>query len=118
MDWKNEVFLGHLYSILWLYEDQYNCYKKAFNMLSEPPEALILLLAGCDNSTSLNKNISENLLFEAVNKKITYEAAIMMRALYRRKHDIQKENHWGTICKELKDKNVHSEIIIPDVLNS
>ncbi len=67
-NWKNEVFLGHLYFRLWLYDEQYNCYKKAYDMLSEPPEALILLLAGCDDSTSLDKITAENLLFEAVEK--------------------------------------------------
>lgn len=119
MDWKNDVFLGHLCSIVWRYEDQYICYKKAYDKLADPPEELLLLLAGCDSAPGvppISQQASEKYLIRAVEKKVTYEAALMMRAMYRHKADHQMERYWDKMCKELEQKNIHTQTIIPNVL--
>ncbi len=117
IDWKNDVFLGHLCCVLWRYKDQYICYKKAYDKLTDPPESILLLLAGCDNIPSiLNHQKIEKYLKSALEKKITYEGALMMKALYHHKTDLQMETYWDNMCTELLNKNIHTETIIPDVL--
>lgn len=118
-DWKNDIFLGYLCSILWLYKERYICYKRAYDKLTDPPEALLLLLAGCRSAPGvppISEQASEKYLMKAIEKKVTYEAALMMRSLYHNKADHQMEEYWDKICKELELKNIHTEAIIPDVL--
>lgn len=118
-DWKNDVFLGDLCSILWLYEEQYTCYKRAYDKLTDPPAALLLLLAGCNSAPGIppiTEKESEFFLRKAAEKMVTYETALMMRTLYHNKADYQKERYWDKLCQELEQKNVHEEAIIPAVL--
>ena len=111
-DWKNDVFLGHLYSVLWQYEDQYICYKRAYDKLVDPPEALLLLLAGCDDASLVPVEVLESYLERAINKQLTYEAALMMRALYRCKVDHKMEEYWDKMCKEIEQKKMHTQTIM------
>ena len=105
MDWKNDVFLGHLCSIIWRYDDQYECYKRAFNTLKDPPDSLLLLLAGSNNvpgNPLITLQESEEYLKRALEKKVTYEAALMMRALYKHKGERELEGYWDHMCETLK----------------
>lgn len=71
-DWENDVFLGDLCSILWLYEEQYICCKRAYDKLTDPPAALLLLLAGCHSAPGtppITEEESESYLKKAIEKK-------------------------------------------------
>lgn len=50
LDWKNDVFLGYLCSMIWRYDEEYECYKRAYDKLSDPSDILLLLLAGCNKA--------------------------------------------------------------------
>lgn len=118
-DWKNDIFLGNLCSILWLYGEQYICYKRAYDKLKDPPDSLLLLLAGCNFAPEvppISEQKSEEYLMKALEKKVTSEAALMMRSLYRDKANHKMEEHWDKMYKELEQKNIHTEAIIPDAL--
>lgn len=118
-DWKNDVFLGKLCSITWRYDEMYELYKKGYDKLADPPDSLLLLLASCNSTPGtppINDQQSEEYLKMAIMKKITYEAAIMMKGLARDKELEEEENYWDRICLELEKNNVHTEVIIPDVL--
>jgi hypothetical protein len=118
-DWKNDAFLGKLCSITWRYDEMYEFYKKAYDKLTDPPDSLLLLLASCNSAPGvppINDQESEEYLQKAITKKITYEAALMMKGLARDKEDKEQEGYWDHICLELEKNNVHTEIVIPDVL--
>lgn len=116
-DWKNDVFLGRLCAVLWRYEEEYIYYKSAYDKLSDPPESLLLLLAGCDSpeTASISQEESENYVTRAIKKKVTYEAALIMKSLCRHKADPQTEEYWDKMCNELKQKNIHTDAIVPEI---
>ena len=119
LDWKNDIFLGHLCLLTWRYEEAYNCYKNAYDKLKNPPDSLLLLLAGCNSAPGvppINDQEAEKYLELAIKQKVTYEAATMMRELYRQKPDKELEKHWNDICEDLKKKNIHTDEIIPEIL--
>ncbi len=118
-DWKNEAYLGQLYDLTWEYEEKYACYKKAYDMLKDPPDCLLLRLAGCNSMPGepcISDEESENYLQRAVRKKVTAEAAIMMRALYRHKKNREMEEFWDKLYSELDKNNIHTDPIMPDLL--
>lgn len=118
-DWKNDIFLGHLYSILWCYDQQYFAYKRAYDMLEDPPESLLLLLASCNTAPGtppINDFDSEKYLMRAISKEITYEGALMMKTLYKNKGNDNQMEYWSKKCEELKKKDIHTKVMIPDVL--
>lgn len=118
-DWKNDAFLGKLCSITWRYNDMYESYKKAYDRLTDPPDSLLLLLASCNSvpgEALISQKEAEDYLHRALKKKITYEAAIMMRAISRDKQIKEEEEFWDQKCIELDKANIHTELIIPDVL--
>lgn len=117
-DWKNDVFLGDLCSVLWLYDEQYMCYKRAYDKLADPPAALLLLLAGCQNAPNIppiTEEEAETYLRKAVEKKITFETALMMRTLCERKGDKPQAEYWDQIYNKLESEGVCSDQLTPDV---
>jgi len=120
-DWKNDAFLGKLCSITWRYDEMYQCFKEAYDKLSDPPDSLLLLLAKCNSvpeEPPITAKESEEYLIRALAKKLTYEAALRMRALSREKNEKEQEEYWDRMCDDLEKRNVHTETIIPDVLSS
>jgi len=120
-DWKNDAFLGKLCSVIWQYDEMYQCFKEAYDKLSDPPDSLLLLLAGCNSAPEkppINDEESEKYLRRALAKKLTYEAALMMRALSRDNNETKQEEYWDRMCDDLEKRNVHTETIIPDILSS
>ncbi len=116
-DWKNDIFLGDLYSILWLYDEQYDCYKRAYDKLADPPAALLLLLAGCQNAPDppITEEEAESYLRKSAEKKITFETALMMRTLYERKGNPFQVKYWDQIYRKLEQRNIHADLLIPDI---
>lgn len=120
-DWKTDAFLGNLCSITWKYDEMYELYKKAYDKLTDPPESLLLLLAGCNSVPGIppiSDLESKQYLQRAIAKKMTYEAALMMKGLAMDNEDKELEDYWDRICQELTQKNIHTETIIPDILIS
>lgn len=118
-DWKNDVFLGKIFSYIWRYQEAYDQYKIAFEKLRDPPDSLLLLLAGCKNTPSpppITNEESEKYLLKAIRKKITYEAALMMRELARDKKNTKDEMYWNSMGSKLEKENIHTETILPNVL--
>ena len=120
-DWKNDVFLGDLCEILWLYDERYLCYKRAYDSLKDPPEELLLRLSNCSSAPGrppITDEESEFYLRKALEKNLTSEVAFTMKGFYRLKKDKSQEEYWDQIYKKLEKENVHSNQIIPDVLKS
>lgn len=118
-DWKNDVFLGDLCEMLWLYDERYFCYKRAYDKLKDPPEELLLLLSICNRApgtSPISDEESEFYLRKALKKKLTCEVALAMKSFYRLKKDKTHEEYWDQMSKKLEKDNVHSNQIIPDVL--
>ena len=118
-DWKNDVFLGGLCEMLWLYDERYFCYKRAYDKLKDPPAELLLLLSNCNSAPGtppITDEESEFYLKKALEKELTSEIALKMRSLYRFKKDKFQEEYWDQKYKELKKGNIHLDQIIPDVL--
>jgi len=115
-DWKNDAFLGQLCGLTWRYSQRFDCYKRAYDKLSDPPDSLLLLISGSNSTPDappISDQESEMYLKRALAKKLTFEAAVKMRGLARRKKDSNLEIYWDKMCKELKQKNIHVEAIIP-----
>ena len=120
-DWKNEVFLGGLCVMLWLYDERYFCYKRAYDKLKNPPTELLLLLSICNRAPGtppITDEESEFYLKQTLEKKLTCEVALAMRSFYRLKEDKSQEEYWDQEYKRLEKENVHSDQIIPDVLKT
>ncbi|WP_068470552.1 hypothetical protein [Candidatus Protochlamydia phocaeensis] len=118
-DWKNDVFLGGLCEMLWLYDERYLCYKRAYDKLKDSPSELLLLLSNCNSAPGkppITDEESEFYLRQAVDKNLTCEVALAMRSFYRLKEDKSQEEYWDQMYKKLEKENVHSGQIIPDVL--
>lgn len=118
-DWKNDVFLGNLCEMLWLYDERYFCYKRAYDKLQDAPQELLLLLSNCNSAPGtppITDAEAEFYLGQALEKKLTYEVALKMRNFYRIKEDQSQEEYWNQMCKKLEKKNVHSDQLIPDIL--
>jgi hypothetical protein len=65
---------------------------------------------------------SEFYLKKALETKLTYEVALAMKSFYKFKEDKSKEDkvqeeYWDHVSKKLKKENIHSDQIIPDILN-
>lgn len=118
-DWKNDVFLGGLCVMLWLYDERYLCYKKAYDKLEDPPAELLLLLSDCNSAPGcppITDEKSEFYLRKAIEKKVTCEAAFTMRSFCKLKGDEFQTEYWDQIYKNLEKENIHSDPIIPDIL--
>ncbi|MBS4163069.1 hypothetical protein PRO82_000358 [Candidatus Protochlamydia amoebophila] len=118
-DWKNDVFLGQFYSILWFYEERYACYKRAYDKLVDPPATLLLLLAGCYNGQDvlpITEEEFKSYLKKALGKKVTYEAALMMRNLCKLKGEPIQEKYWDQYYAKLVRESICAEPIVPNVL--
>jgi hypothetical protein len=116
-DWKNEVFLSELCILLWQYEEGYNCCKRAYDSLSDPPEELLLRLADYYFGPEPLMKEEEYVSYvkRAIEKKLTVDSAKMMRALYQKRNEEEQIKHWDLICKQLEGKNLHTEVITPNV---
>ncbi len=117
-DWKNEIFLGDLCVMLWLYDERYECYKKAYDKLKDPPEELLLLLSNCNRAPGnppISNEESEFYLREALKKNLTCEVAQAMKNYFKIKKNKFQEDYWNQMYKNLAVRNVHSNHIIPDV---
>lgn len=120
-DWKNDVFLGGLCEKLWLYDERYLCYKRAYDKLKDPPTELLLLLSNCNSAPGtppVTDEESEHYLKKALEKKLTCEVALAMRSFYKLKEDTSQEEYWDRMYKKLEKENVHSEQLVPDVLKT
>ena len=105
--------------MLWLYDERYLCYKRAYDKLKDPPAELLLLLSNCNSVPGIppiTREEAESYLKKALEKKLTCELAIKMRGLYRQKNNQSQEEYWNQIYKKLEKENVHSNQIIPDIL--
>lgn len=118
-DWKNDVFLGGLCAMLWLYDERYLCYKRAYDKLEDPPAELLLLLSDCNSAPGtppITNEESEFYLRKAIEKKVTCEAAFTMRNLCKLKGDKSHAEYWDQIYKQLEEEKICSAQLIPDVL--
>jgi hypothetical protein len=118
MDWKNDAYLGQVCGLTWRYDESYECYKRAYDKLSDPPDVLLLLLASCNSAPGkppINDDESEFFLKRALAKNVTYEGAINMRGLARNKKDPELEKYWNKKCHDLEKANVHTEVLVPDI---
>ncbi|WP_042281804.1 hypothetical protein [Candidatus Protochlamydia sp. R18] len=52
-NWENDVILGDLCEMLWLYDERYLCYKRAYDNLKEHPTELLLLLSNCNRAPGI-----------------------------------------------------------------
>lgn len=117
-DWKNDVLLGDLCETLWLYNERYFFYKKAYDKLKDPPEELLLLLSNCNSAPGkppITDEESEFYLKKALKKRLTSEVAFTLKGFYRLKNDKDQEAYWDQMYKKLEKENIHSNQIIPDV---
>lgn len=120
-DWKNEVFLGGLCVMLWLYDERYFCYKRAYDKLDDPPAELLYLLSGCDGAPGtppITHQEAELYLKKSMEKKLTAESAFKMKNIYRLKENKPLEEYWDQIYRKLESENVHFDQLIPDVLKT
>lgn len=117
-DWKNDVFMGDLCCHLYLYDERYFYYKRAYDKLTDPPAELLLCLSRCNSAPGvppITDQEAEGYLRRSIEKKITYESALSMRSLYRN-GDSDQYKYWDEVYQDLQKKGVHSEYMIPDVL--
>jgi hypothetical protein len=119
-DCQNDIFLGELYSVLWCYDEEYECYKRAYDKLKDPPAALLLRLSRCNSAPGtppITNEEAEYYLKKSAEKKVTYETALKMRTLYRQKEDLIRADYWDKLYEELQQKNIHADYLTPEVFN-
>jgi hypothetical protein len=120
-DWKNEVFLGGLCEMVWLYDERYFCYKRAYDKLNDPPAELLFLLSDCDSAPGtppITHQEADLYLKKSIEKKVTSESAFTMKNIYRLKEDKLQEEYWDRVYRKLENENVHFDQLIPDVLKT
>lgn len=118
-DWKHDVYLGNLCSMIWRYEDMCRLFKRAYDRVENPPSSLLLLLAGTifcppdESSMSVSQEEARQLVERAWAMKQTSNAAIKMRYFAREDGDIQAAHEWTKICDDLE--HVLEPAVIPDI---
>jgi hypothetical protein len=86
-DWRNEVLLGDAYGLIMKYKERYTVCKRASEKFFPTPPAILVSLAGCyllpDSTVHIDD--AEKLVFEALKKEKSVEAATLIRGIYKTK---------------------------------
>lgn len=116
-DWKNDIFLSDLCRIGYKYDECYYCCMRAYKKFDDPPPAVLIALAGCIHAPQprVTHDQAESLLQRAILKEISYEAALLLRGIYRTKGDQAKIEYWEKIVEETKQKNLRTDPCTPDI---
>jgi hypothetical protein len=90
---------------------------RAYKRIKDRPPALLRELAGCNYvpSPRISEDEAEALLKEAFRKEPSYEAALMLRGIYRRRTDEEQKKYWEEITNELEQKNIRAKPCEPDI---
>jgi len=115
VDWKNEAFLGICCNLVYREEEAFKHLKNALECFDNPPQSLILTYirtGGAPNYYLSAEEIVE-LAHKAVKSGITLEMAQQMADLATTQEDW---NSWTKKAKEAEANNIHTAVIVPDVL--
>ncbi|MCI0382527.1 MAG: hypothetical protein L0207_05715 [Chlamydiae bacterium] len=117
-DWKNEAFLGIICALVYREEEAFKYIKNAYKQSSDPPQSLILayISAGSGPDHFLTKKEIIELSQKAIEKGISYEAALRMSALAYEQKDQNKHEYWQKQAIEAEKNGFHTPIIVPNVL--
>ena len=116
-DWKNDIFLADLCRIGYKYDECYHCCMRAYKKFNDPPSAILLALAGCYNVPKPLVSIDEVELWlqQAIQKELSYEAALQLKGIYLDKEDQAQIDHWTKIADEAERNNIHTASCTPDI---
>ena len=116
-DWKNDILLSDLCRIGYKYDECYYCRMRAYKKFPDPPPVLLIALAGCYNvpRPRVTLDQAESLLQRAIQKEISYEAALQLRGIYMAKQDQAKVEYWTKIVEETERKNIRTDPCTPDI---
>lgn len=117
-DWKNEAFLGITCAIVYREEEAFVYIQNAYRQVEDPPQSLIFayISAGSGPDRFLTRAQTTELLQKAIQKGITYEAALRMACLAYEQQDFEKQDYWKQQAAEAEKQGVHTPLIIPNVL--
>lgn len=117
-DWKNEAFLGIICGLVFREDEAFKHIKNAYEKLKDPPQSLILayISAGSGPDHFLKKEEIAELSQKAIEKGITYEAALCMTTLAYEQKDKENQLYWEEKASEAEKKGLYTRIITPDVL--
>ena len=117
-DWKNEAFLGIACSFVYREEEAFEYIKNAYKQVENPPQSLILAYIGVGRGLDhfLTKEEVIELSHKAIEKGVTYEAALGMAALANEENDEKKQQYWKKKAFETEKDGIYTPIIIPNVL--
>ncbi len=117
-DWKNEAYLGIICSFVYRDEEAFQHLKNAYNKVDDPPQSLLLayISAGRAFDSFLSSKEVKRLSLRAVEKGVTYEAALRMAALARDEQDKDIAEYWDEKAEEAERKMLHTPTIVPNVL--
>lgn len=119
-DWKNEAFLGMICGLVFREEEAFQYLKHAYEKLKDPPQSLLLayISAGSGPDFFLTKKEIAELSKKAIEKGITYQAALRMAALAREQKDQEKQRYWEQKAAEAEKDKRYTPIIRPNVLKA
>ena len=118
-DWKNDAYLGVWCSYLFMWDESYQLFKKAYDNLDDPPASLLLRLAQCASAPGtppIDFLEEERLSKAALEKELTADTAMRMHALSFRKQDLEQKAYWKQMWDKLEADGIYSDPIIPDAI--
>ena len=116
-DWKNDILLSGLCHLGYKYDEYFYCCMRAYKKFEDPPPAVLIALAGCYYAfrPRVTLDEAESLLQRAIQKEVSYEAALQLRGIYRAKQDQAKVDYWTKIIEETERKNIRTDPCTPDL---
>ncbi len=117
-DWKNDAFVGIAHRFLCKYQEAYEYYREAYNSLNDPPHTLLLLLAqsAIAPEPPITHDQAREYTLRALEKALTMETAMEMRALAHREGDMEAKAYWDKMVDKLNKEGLVSPCIVPNVL--
>ena len=117
-DWKNEAYLGICCASVYRDAEAFQYCKSAYKSLNDPPQSLILayISAGDGIDKFLSSEEIIKLTHDAIQKGITYQAALQMAYLAGLSGDREMAKYWKQKAAVAEQNECHTPVITPNVL--
>lgn len=120
-DWKNDLYVTIPCEIVLRYQEIYDSCKSVYErLLPDPPALVLFYFANCyflpPEVDTISQDAAIKLFKKSIDKKLAYEAALLLRNIYNYRNDKANYDYWDAIAKDAERKNLHNPVIIPDVL--
>ncbi len=114
--WRYNVLLGLAYNIALYYEECYEAYKRAYDMIDPKPPQLLIALGECYSLPINEMPAKEALTFaqEAVKKCRCFEGVMLLRSIYKSLKQEKDFLYWDNVSNNESLESIQDLRDIPE----